>query len=66
MWYFIIAVLVILTGFFIWTAMDYRRQKKDNEKDKEKPSFRSEQDLEEYGKKMEDKGYNPVDFDDKG
>jgi len=64
MWYFVIIVSVVMIGFFIWSGADYRRQKIEREKEKDKPPFRSEQDLEEYGKSMEDKDYNPVDFGD--
>ena len=61
--YFIIIILLILAGFFIWIAMDSKKKNKEDGK-KDRPPFRSEQDLEEYGKKMEDTEYNPVDFDD--
>ena len=64
MWYFIITVSVILAVFFIWSGMECRKQKKASQKNKDKPSFRSEQDLDEYGKSMQDKDYNPVDFGD--
>lgn len=64
MMYFLIILSVILVAVFVWPRSRHKNQKKYREKREEKPSFRSEQDLEKYGKKMEDEDYNPVDFDD--
>ena len=61
MQYFIIIVSVILVSFFIWASVGNRKQKKKQDKKEEKPSFHSEEDLEEYGKSMDS---HPVDFDD--
>ena len=65
MWYLIIVVLsIILIAFFLWARADYRKQKRKIDKAEGKPSFRTEDVLEEYGKPMRDKENNPVDFDD--
>lgn len=64
MWYFVIIISVILIGFFIWMNMDYRKQKKLSEKKHDKQPFRTEEDLDEYGKKMKDGEETVVDFDD--
>ena len=61
MWYLIIIISVIWIGVFIWARMDYKKRRVVNNKSKDKPAFRSEEDLEEYGKPMEPK---PVDFED--
>jgi hypothetical protein len=65
MGYIVIIILsVILAGFFIWARADYKKQERKIDKTKEKPPFRTEDVLEEYGKPMRDQEYNPVDFDD--
>ncbi|MCK4462847.1 MAG: hypothetical protein KAU58_00885 [Candidatus Omnitrophica bacterium] len=61
MWYFVIIVSILLVGFFIWASIEDRKQKKKQNKKGEKPLFRTEEDLEEYGKPMDS---HPVDFDD--
>lgn len=61
---FLIAVSVICILFFIWARIDYKRRKKENNKKKEKPHFRTEEDCEEYAKPMEDEHKTSVDFDD--
>lgn len=60
--YFIIILSVVFIGFIILSSRYCR--KKENTKKTEKPSFRSDKDLEEYGKPMEDGEQNVVDFDD--
>lgn len=62
MCYFIVLLSVVLAGLFIWASIDYRKQKKLN--NKEKPPFRTEEDLEEYGKPLKDEESKVVDFDD--
>lgn len=64
MLYFVIIVSVILAGFFIWASIDSRRQKKIQEKNKDKKHFRTEEDQEEYGKKLKDGEESVVDFND--
>ena len=61
MWYLVIIVSILLAGFFIWTNMEDRKQKKKQNKKGERPLFRTEEDLEEYGKPMDS---HPIDFDD--
>ena len=62
MWYFIIGAVVVCVGFFIWSGIeDRKRKKKQKNKHEKKPLFRTEDDLEEYGKPMTP---HPVDFDD--
>jgi hypothetical protein len=65
MWYIVISILsVVLVAFFIWARADYKKQKRKIEKTKDKPHFRTEDSLEEYGKPMKDGESNPVDFED--
>ena len=65
MWYIAIVILsVILAVFFIWARADYKKQKSKTDETKEKPSFRTEDVLEEYGKPMKNGEQNPVNFDD--
>lgn len=64
MWYFVIVVSIVWIGFFIWARTDYKRRKREFIKKKVKPPFRSEEDLEEYGKPLEDYEKPTVDFDD--
>ena len=65
MWYVIIVILSIaLAGFFIWARTSYKGQKKEINKTKDKPVFRTKDVLEGYGKPMKDNECNPVDFDD--
>ncbi|MDP3790514.1 MAG: hypothetical protein Q8R38_00505 [Candidatus Omnitrophota bacterium] len=52
MWYFIIIISVLYVGFFIWATIDYRKKEKVQEKDTDKSVCRSENSLDEYGKKM--------------
>ncbi len=62
MWYFVIVLVLIFVGFFMWSGMeDRKRKKKEHEKHEDEPLFHTEDDLEEYGKPME---RHPVDFDD--
>ena len=63
MWYFIIVVSAIFLGLFIWVYGDYKKQKKEPGKE-EKSTFRTEDDLEEYGKPLKDEESKTVDFDD--
>ena len=64
MWYVIIILSVICVGFFMWARADYAKRKKESDKSKDKPSFRTEDVLEEYGKPMKDNDQTSVDFDD--
>lgn len=58
----VIIISVVWIGFVLWTNLNNKKQ--DNDKKGERPPFRSEKDLEEYGKPMEDEDYNPIDLDD--
>ena len=61
MWYIVVIILsVIFIGFFIWAAIDYKKR----DKKPGRPSFRTEDVLEGYGKPMKDKEEAVVDFDD--
>ena len=64
MWIFIIIVSAVWIGFFIWARIDYKRRKKETNKKKTRPTFRTEEDCEEYAKPMEDEHKTSVDFDD--
>ena len=65
MWYAVIIILsVVCVALFIWVKEDYKKQRKKLNKEEDKPHFRTEDVLEEYGKPMKDKDHNPVDFDD--
>ncbi|MDD5136005.1 MAG: hypothetical protein PHN63_01500 [Candidatus Omnitrophica bacterium] len=64
MWTFIILVSVIWVGFFVWARIDSKKRQKENIKKTAKPAFRTEEDLDEYGKPMKDEHQSPVDFDD--
>lgn len=64
MFYVVIILSIACAVFFVWAARDYRKRKRELDEKKDKPPFRSEEDLEEYGKPMKDEDYNPVDFDD--
>ncbi|MGB2705564.1 MAG: hypothetical protein WBC74_01720 [Candidatus Omnitrophota bacterium] len=61
MQYFVIIVAIVCIGFFIWASVENKKRKKKQDKRKDRPLFRTEEDLEEYGKPMES---HPVDFDD--
>lgn len=61
---FLIIISVICIFFFIWSAIDYKRRKRENSKKKDKPSFRTDKDCEEYAKPMEDEHETSVDFED--
>jgi len=61
MWHFVIFVAIICIGFFIWSNIENKKRRKKQNKKEEKPLFRTEDDLEEYGKPMTS---HPVDFDD--
>ncbi|MDD3905225.1 MAG: hypothetical protein PHS46_01695 [Candidatus Omnitrophica bacterium] len=64
MWKILVIISVIWVGFFIWAKIDYKRRTSENNKKKNKPPFRTENDLKEYGKPMQDEHSNKVDFDD--
>ena len=59
--YFIAIVSIVWVGFFLLTNTRKRRK---NNKHKDKPPFRTEKDLQEYGKPMEDEHQPLIDFDD--
>jgi len=61
MQYFVVIVACACVLFFIWTSIAYRRRKKRENKRVDGPLFRTEENLEEYGKPMEPP---VVDFDD--
>ena len=64
MWTLIIVVSVLWIGFFIIARIDSKRRKKESEKKKTKPAFRTEEDLDEYAKPMNDEHQSRVDFED--
>ena len=64
MWTIVITLSVIWIAFFIWARIDSKRRKKEYKKKSDKPPFRSEADLKEYAKPMEDDHQARVDFDD--
>ena len=65
MLYFVIIVAVVLAGVFMAANIYYKKRDRERAKKEEKPPFRTEADLEEYGKPMKDGDYPPtVNFDD--
>ncbi|MFA6321454.1 MAG: hypothetical protein WCY36_06325 [Candidatus Omnitrophota bacterium] len=63
-WTFVIAISVIWIGFVIWARLDNKKRRDEAEKKKNKPTFRTEEDLNEYAKPMDDSHHGKVDFDD--
>ena len=61
MLYLIVLIALVCIGFFTWTSVKDKEQKKNQNKKNDKPLFRTEEDIEEYGKPMDS---HPVDFDD--
>ena len=64
MWAFAAIVTILWVGLIVWLRRDLKTRKKESEKKKYKPPFRTEEDLEEYAKPMDDKHEPHVDFDD--
>jgi len=64
MWKIVVIVSVVWVGFFAWARIGYKRRKKEYDKKKNKPTFRTEEDLDEYAKPMDDEHRGKVDFDD--
>lgn len=64
MWTFVIIISIICAVFFLWASMDYKKRKSENNKCRTRPRFRTERDLEEYGKPMKDEDQSSVDLDD--
>ena len=64
MWILIIIVSITWIGFIAWARMDSKRRKKEENKKQGKPQFRTEKDLDEYAKPMEDEHQKRVDFED--
>ncbi|MDD5428678.1 MAG: hypothetical protein PHI58_05525 [Candidatus Omnitrophica bacterium] len=61
----IISVIsVIWIGYFIWARNDAKKRRAEYNKKKDKPTFRTEEDLNEYAKPMDDEHHGKVDFDD--
>lgn len=52
MWYFILVISILYIGFFIWATIDYNKKQKMMEKELDKFVYRSDESVEEYGKKM--------------
>ncbi|MFC1576294.1 hypothetical protein ACFL3J_01340 [Candidatus Omnitrophota bacterium] len=62
LWYFVLgAVLLWLCFFIIAGIIDKKRKKMRKQKHEDRPRFRTEENVEEYGKPMDPQ---PVDFDD--
>ena len=53
MWYFIIIIALLYVGFFVWATIDYKKREKKIEKEQDKSVCRSEESLDEYGKKID-------------
>jgi flagellar biosynthesis/type III secretory pathway M-ring protein FliF/YscJ len=64
MWTFIAVISVIWVGFFAVARIRSKKKNMELAKKKEKPAFRTEEDLDEYGKPMKDAHGTSVDFDD--
>jgi len=64
MWYIIVILSVICIAFSIWVRSYYKKQQKSKAGAKDRPPFRTEDVLEEYGKPLKDKEQPTVDFDD--
>ena len=45
---FLIIVSIICVLFFIWAQIDYKRRKRENNKKKDKPNFRTDKDSDVY------------------
>lgn len=63
MWYLIAIVAAVLMGLFVYASVMKNKRAVDNAKTKEKPSFRTEEDLSSYSKPMDGR-HTHVDFDD--
>ena len=61
---FVILVSVVCVAYFVWARIDSKKKKEEREKKKNKPAFRSEEDVDEYAKPMEDEHKGHVDFED--
>lgn len=61
---FIIVISVAWVGFVIWARIDSKKRREELNKKKDKPTFRTEEDLNEYAKPMNDEHQGKVDFDD--
>ena len=64
MWLAIIIFAVIWIGFLAWITIEYKRRRKESNKKKTRPPFRTEEDLDEYAKPMKDEHQSGIDFDD--
>ena len=64
MWTLIIVISIVWVGFFIIARIDSKKRKKESEKNAMKPAFRTEKDLDEYAKPMNDEHQSRVDFED--
>jgi hypothetical protein len=61
---FVILVSVLFVAYFAWARMDCKKRKIESEKKKNKPTFRTEGDVDEYAKPMENEHKGRVDFED--
>lgn len=64
MWTIVFVIAILWVVLIVWLRSDIKRRRKETEKRSNKPTFRTEEDLEEYGKPMDDKHEPHVDFDD--
>ncbi len=64
MWIFIAVISVLWIGFFIWACTDSAKRRKERNGKNSGPAFRTEEDLDEYGKPMSDEHHSKIDFDD--
>ena len=64
MWTWIIIISAIWIGFFIVARIYSKRRQKEYNKKTGKPQFRSEEDLDEYGKPMNDEHKSRANFED--
>jgi hypothetical protein len=51
--YFIAIISILYIGFFIWATLDYKKREKKIEKEEDRSVCRSEESLDEYGKRID-------------
>jgi len=64
MWTVVIILSVLCVAYFSWARIDSKRRKAEAEKHRTKPTFRTEDDVNEYAKPMADEHQSKAKFED--
>lgn len=63
MWIAVIVISILCVAYFSWARWDSKKRRAEAEKHKTKPTFRTEENVNEYAKPMSDEHQSKPDFE---